>query len=126
MVENLMVRCVSRVVLCIASAILIMLIMGEDASAAIYKDDLPTNPKKFYVALDYAPALGRVSTFDIVGDGKTSIALPYLKNDQEDWFNAEAIDWDAPNPSLQFNNSVLQSWIGSIGYKMMGGRLELE
>ncbi|QLL67156.1 P44/Msp2 family outer membrane protein [Anaplasma phagocytophilum str. Norway variant1] len=126
MVENLTVRCVSRMVLCIASAILIMLIMGEDASAAIYKDDLPTNPKKFYVALDYAPALGRVSTFDIVGDGKTSIALPYLKNDQEDWFNAEAIDWDAPNPSLQFNNSVLQSWIGSIGYKMMGGRLELE
>lgn len=126
MVENLMVRCVSRVVLCIASAILIMLIMGEDASAAIYKDDLPTNPKKFYVALDYAPALSKVSTFDIVGDGKTSIALPYLKDDKEDRFNAEAIDWDAPNPSVQFKNSVLKSWVGSIGYKMMGGRLEIE
>ncbi|WP_133121384.1 P44/Msp2 family outer membrane protein [Anaplasma phagocytophilum] len=126
MVEHLMVCCVSRVVLYIASVILLMLIMGEDASAAIYKDDLPPNSKKFYVALDYAPALSRVSTFDIVGDGKTHIALPYLKNDQEDRFNAEAIDWDAPNLSVQFKNSVLMSWVGSIGYKMMGGRLELE
>ncbi|KJV66378.1 surface antigen family protein [Anaplasma phagocytophilum str. ApNP] len=116
----------SRIVLYVASAILFMLIMGEDANAAMHKDELVSNSKKFYVTLDYAPALSKVSTFDIMGDGKTSIALPYLKDDKEDRFNAEAIDWDAPNPSLQFNNSVLQSWIGSIGYKMMGGRLELE
>ncbi|KJV63750.1 surface antigen family protein [Anaplasma phagocytophilum str. ApMUC09] len=128
MVENLTVRyvSVSRIVLYVASAILFMLIMGEDANAAMHKDELVSNSKKFYVTLDYAPALSKVSTFDIMGDGKTSVALPYLKDDKEDRFNAEAIDWDAPNPSVQFKNSVLKSWVGSIGYKMMGGRLELE
>ncbi|MDD9361383.1 MAG: P44/Msp2 family outer membrane protein, partial [Anaplasma sp.] len=82
--------------------------------------------KKFYVALDYAPALSKVITFDVVGDGETSIVLPYLKNDEEDWFKAEVIDWDTQDLSVQFKNSVLKSWVGSIGYKMMGGRLEIE
>ncbi|WP_249549186.1 P44/Msp2 family outer membrane protein [Anaplasma phagocytophilum] len=115
-----------KIVLYVVSAILLMLIIGEDARAVMYEVDLVSSSKKFYVALDYAPALSKVITFDVVGDGETSIVLPYLKNDEEDWFKAEVIDWDTQDLSVQFKNSVLKSWVGSIGYKMMGGRLEIE
>ncbi|SBO15037.1 Surface antigen [Anaplasma phagocytophilum] len=123
-VKGLMVRCAYKRVLCIVSAILLMLIMGEDAQAV---GDKAIEPKKFYVALDYTPAFSKVRDFYISGDENSALVMPYPKIKEEDVrAQGGGVDWNAPNPNVEFESNALMSWEGSLGYKIKGGRIEIE
>ncbi|WP_064661187.1 P44/Msp2 family outer membrane protein, partial [Anaplasma phagocytophilum] len=118
------VRCAYKRVLYMVSAILLMLIMGEDAKAV---GDRAVQPKKFYAALDYAPAFSRIRDFYISGDAKSALVMPYLKIKEEDVrAQGGGVDWNAPNPNIEFESDALMSWEGSLGYKIKGGRIEIE
>ncbi|AGR80858.1 P44/Msp2 family outer membrane protein [Anaplasma phagocytophilum] len=117
-------RCAYKRVLYMVSAILLMLIMGEDAKAV---GDRAVQPKKFYVALDYTPAFSKVRDFYISGDENSALVMPYPKIKEED-VRAQGwgVDWNAPNPNIEFESNALMSWEGSLGYKIKGGRIEIE
>ncbi|CEG21108.1 Major surface protein-2A [Anaplasma phagocytophilum] len=123
-VQGFTVRCAYKRVLYMVSAILLMLIMGEDAKAV---GDRAVQPKKFYAALDYAPAFSRIRDFYISGDAKSALVMPYLKIKEEDVrAQGGGVDWNAPNPNIEFESDALMSWEGSLGYKIKGGRIEIE
>ncbi|WP_152539016.1 P44/Msp2 family outer membrane protein [Anaplasma phagocytophilum] len=118
------VRCAYKRVLYMVSAILLMLIMGEDAKAV---GDRAVQPKKFYVALDYTPAFSKVRDFYISGDENSALVMPYPKIKEEDVrAQGGGVDWNAPNPNIEFESNALMSWEGSLGYKIKGGRIEIE
>ncbi|KJV68037.1 outer membrane, MSP2 family domain protein [Anaplasma phagocytophilum str. ApNP] len=80
-VQGFTVRCAYKRVLYMVSAILLMLIMGEDAKAV---GDRAVQPKKFYAALDYTPAFSKVRDFYISGDENSALVMPYPKIKEED------------------------------------------
>ncbi|KJV63873.1 surface antigen family protein [Anaplasma phagocytophilum str. ApMUC09] len=123
-VQGFTVRCAYKRVLYMVSAILLMLIMGEDAKAV---GDRAVQPKKFYAALDYTPAFSKVRDFYISGDENSALVMPYPKIKEEDVrAQGGGVDWNAPNPNVEFESDALMSWEGSLGYKIKGGRIEIE
>ncbi|QLL66965.1 P44/Msp2 family outer membrane protein [Anaplasma phagocytophilum str. Norway variant1] len=123
-VKGLIVRSVYKQVLSVASAILLMLIMGEDTQAIGHK---AADPQNFYVALDYTPAFSKVRDFYISGDENSALVMPYPKIKEEDVrAQGGGVDWNAPNPNVEFESNALMSWEGSLGYKIKGGRIEIE
>ncbi|SBO14391.1 Major surface antigen 4 precursor [Anaplasma phagocytophilum] len=123
-VKGFTVRCAYKRVLYMVSAILLMLIMGEDAKAV---GDKAIEPKKFYVALDYTPALSKMRDFYISGDERSVFVMPYPKiRGQDVKAQGGGVDWNAPNPNVEFESNALMSWEGSLGYKIKGGRIEIE
>ncbi|KJV83898.1 surface antigen family protein [Anaplasma phagocytophilum str. CRT53-1] len=118
------VRCAYQRVLYMVSAILLMLIMGEDAQAV---GDRAVKPKKFYAALDYTPAFSKVRDFYISGDKRSVFVMPYPKiKGQDVKAQGGGVDWSSPNPNVEFESNALMSWEGSLGYKIKGGRIEVE
>ncbi|SCV63734.1 Major surface antigen 4 precursor [Anaplasma phagocytophilum] len=123
-VKGFTVRCAYQRVLYMVSAILLMLIMGEDAQAA---GDKAIEPKKFYVALDYTPAFSRIRDFYISGDERSVFVMPYPKiKGQDVKARGGGVDRSSPNPNVEFESNALMSWEGSLGYKIKGGRIEIE
>ncbi|UQD54485.1 P44/Msp2 family outer membrane protein [Anaplasma phagocytophilum] len=123
-VKGFRVRCAYKRVLYMVPAILLVLIMGEDAQAV---GDRAVQPKKFYAALGYTPAFSKVRDFYISGDESSALVMPYPKIKEEDVrAQGGGVDWNTPNPNVEFESDALMSWEGSLGYKIKGGRIEVE
>lgn len=82
----------------------------------------------FYIGLDYSPAFGRIKDFRIGEAGGTTRGIFPYKRDAVGRidFKTSNFDWSAPEPRIDFKDSMLTALEGSVGYSLGGARVEVE